>query len=142
MEFEEEYIEEYLQDDYDNFFTVYKPKVYEVTDENRKLVSTLDPKKVWTYHTTCEDTFISPGFLEFSTSSCCWKEYVWYVSELPWKNDNSSTWVRVNHVFSCPKCNPESTETGKFDLDCEVCEGQGTYRYSAEGHGTFDVKGV
>ena len=133
MDFETEYMEEDLQDSYDYFFEVYSPKAYEISDENRKWISTINPKLVWTLHTTCEDTYISPGFLEFSPSSCCWKEYTWYVSETPWKSDLSSTWVRVDHIFSCPICNQDGSDSGNFDQTCELCEGEGWYRFRAEG---------
>ena len=128
-----EYNEDDLQQDYDYFFEQYSPVEYEVNDENRELLKSIDPKFVWTAHSTCEDDFISPGFLEFSPSSCCWRECSWYVSNIQWKSDESSEWITVSHGFPCPECNPNNDEDiyeGK--PECEICYGEAFYTYYAD----------
>jgi hypothetical protein len=117
-----------MQQEYDDFMADYNFTVYEVTDENREIVKAMDPKYVWTSHTTCEDSYVSPGFLEFSPSNCCWHEEEWYVSETPWATDDSSTWIRTSHNFACTICNPDG-ELDEGAKDCAICEGIGFYQY-------------
>ena len=125
-----EFDEDDLQDIYDEFFAIYKPKTYEVNDENREYLKTVDPKLVWTAHSTCENDFISPGFLEFSPSSCCWEEHEWFVSEKPWESDDSSEWIQTSAHMPCPECNPEADEDmEESNSECGICEGMAWYTY-------------
>jgi hypothetical protein len=122
-----------LQELYDDFIEEYAPKSYEVTDENRTLLKDIDPKFVWTAHSTCENDFISPGFLEFSPSSCCWEEHEWFVSEKAWESDDSSQWVQTSMNTSCPKCNPDDDiDLDEGDPECELCYGEAHYTYYAD----------
>lgn len=125
-----EFDEDDLQDIYDEFIETYKPEHYEVTPENRELIKAMDPKFVWTAHSTCENDFISPGFLEFSPNSCCWAEHEWLVSDTPWESDDSSEWIQTSAHMPCPTCNPdadEDIEEGK--PECLTCEGDAWYTY-------------
>lgn len=122
--------EDDLQDIYDEFMEIYKPKAYEVNDDNRNYLKTVDPKFVWTAHSTCENEFISPGFHELSPSSCCWEEYEWFVSDKPWESDDSSQWIQTSAHMSCPECNPEADEDmEESNPDCKICEGMAWYTY-------------
>jgi hypothetical protein len=125
--------EDDLQDAYDEFIKAYAPKHYEVTDENREIVKAIDPKFVWTAHSTCENDFISPGFLEFSPTNCCWHEQEWLVSEKAWESDDSSEWVQTSMNTSCPECNPENDEDlEEGNPDCTICSGDAHYTYYAD----------
>ncbi len=122
-----------LQDAYDYFMKEYAPKVYEVTDENREIVKAIDPKFVWTAHSTCENDFISPGFLEFSASSCCWEAHEWLVSEKAWESDDSSEWIQTSIHAACPECNPDGDDDlDEGSADCTICYGDAHYIYYAD----------
>ncbi len=122
-----------LQDAYDYFMKEYAPKVYEVSDENREIVKAIDPKLVWTAHSTCENDFISPGFLEFSPTSCCWEAFEWLVSEKPWESDDSSEWIQTSIQTSCPECNPDDDDDlDEGNPDCTICDGEAHYTYYAD----------
>ena len=120
--------EESVQQEFDNFVEKYNFTFYEVNDENRELVSKMDPRLVWTSHTTCDQSYVAPGFLEFSPENCCWHEQEWYVSETPWESDSSTEWVQTSYMFDCPDCNPDGEET-EGDEDCTICDGNGFYTY-------------
>ena len=124
----DEFTEEELQEEYDNFIADYKPEYFEDNEDNRKLIGKLNPKLVWTSHSTCEDNYIAPGFLQFSPSNCCWHEDGWYVSEKEWESDDSTNWVRTSYNFNCPDCNPDGESDEGAD-GCEKCEGSGYYQY-------------
>ncbi|MEY4331464.1 MAG: hypothetical protein RLZZ196_202 [Bacteroidota bacterium] len=128
-----DYNEDDLQEDYDYFFEKYQPVEYDVTDDNREFLKTVDPKFVWTNHSTCTNEYLSPGFHEFSPNSCCWQEFVWYVSETPWESDDSSQWILVSDTFPCPDCNPDNDEDmSEGNPDCTICEGNAFYQYYAD----------
>lgn len=107
-----------------------KPKIYEVSAESRAIVKEVDPKFVWTSHTTCTENYLAPGFLEFSPSSCCWREQAWYVCEEPWVSDESKHWIPMSATLPCIECNKDMTrEEGEGKEDCPTCEGHATYRF-------------
>ncbi len=119
-----------LQDAYDYFIKEYEPEHYEVTPENRELIKSMDPKFVWTAHSTCENDFISPGFLEFSPNACCWAEHEWLVSEKPWESDDSSEWIQTSIHAPCPNCNPDGDEDlEEGNPECDLCFGDAHYIY-------------
>lgn len=117
-------VEDELIAEYQNFLQEYSPTIYEVSDESREIVKKIDPNLVWTYHSTCENEKLSPGFMEFSTSNCCWHEQAWYVSEKPWVSDSSSEWIEMSANLPCLECNPEG-ELDEGVEDCPTCDGIG-----------------
>ena len=117
-------VEDELIAEYKDFLAEYKPTIFEVTNENREALKKIDPNLVWTHHSTCENEMLSPGFMEFSPTNCCWHEQAWYVSEKPWHSDSSSEWIAMSANLPCIECNPEG-ELDEGVEDCPTCEGNG-----------------
>ena len=123
--FEDEMIEFYQY-----FMEKYQPEILEVTDENRAIVKGIDPKLVWTYHSTCTEDYLAPGFLEFSPTSCCWQEQAWYVCKTPWESDESRFWIPMSAILPCTECNEDlMRDEGEGAEDCKTCDGNATYRF-------------
>jgi hypothetical protein len=122
--------EDDLQEIYDDFLETYKPEHYEVTPENRELIKAMDPKFVWTAHSTCDNEFIAPGFLEFSPSSCCWAEHEWLVSDKAWESDDPSQWIQTSISLNCFLCNPgDDDDVTEGNPECTTCNGDVLYTY-------------
>lgn len=120
--------EDELLEEYELFMEEFEPTIYEVTDANRAIVKEIDPSLVWTYHSTCENEMLSPGFSEYRPDNCCWHEQAWYVSEKPWDSDESSQWIQMSASLPCPECNKDG-ESDEGSEDCPVCDGDGYYQF-------------
>ena len=118
--------EDELLEPYQEFLEKYDPTILEVSDDNRKVVELIDPKLVWTYHSTCGNEQLSPGFLEFRPDNCCWHEQAWYVSKTAWEHDNE--WIQMSDHLPCPECNKDG-ESDEGSEDCPVCDGTGYYDF-------------
>ncbi len=122
--------EDEMTEFYQYFMEKYQPEILEVTDENRAIVKGIDPKLVWTYHSTCGEEMLSPGFLEFSPTSCCWQEQAWYVCKTPWESDDSKHWIPMSATLPCTECNEDlMRDEDEGAEDCPTCDGNAMYRF-------------
>lgn len=99
----------------------------EYSEENYEKVKALDPRLVWTYHSTCENDAVSNGCSVFN--SCCWSTFSWYIGTVPWGTNSGKPedWFEqyaMSFGYPCPVCN-EDGEEENVDPDCERCEGDG-----------------
>lgn len=122
--------EDEMTEYYEYFMEKYQPEILEATEENRAIVKNIDPKLVWTYHSTCGEDYVSPGFSEFSENNCCWHEQAWYVCKTPWESDDSSKWIPMSAMLPCSECNEDlMRDEGEGKEDCQTCYGDALYTF-------------
>lgn len=86
-------------------------------------VQAMDPRLVWTNHSTCENELVTTGAAQYS--GCCWDTFGWFIGTVPWTNEHVS--VDASATISCQECNPDGLEAG--DDDCAACEGNGAIQH-------------
>lgn len=94
------------------------------TDEAWEIVKNLDPKLVWTSHSTCEDEMVTNGAHMFQ-GSCCWTTFGWWIAEKPWVgNEDTHISEKASAYMTCQTCNADGEEES-VDAECLECEGDG-----------------
>jgi hypothetical protein len=99
----------------------YAPEFIEESGENFAIVKSMDPKKVWTAHSTCDSEQLTPGAHWFN-NSCCWDTFGWHISKVSWRAENN--YIDTLWSGPCPECNSEDDNDG-VSTDCESCRGDG-----------------
>lgn len=110
--------------EYDTWFKSYsieKARWIENSEDAWEQVQKLDPRLVWTEHSTCEDNQVTPGAHNFA-GSCCWETFGWYHSEIPWQDEDE--YVRASVYLPCGECN-KGGEEDEGDPECASCDGEG-----------------
>jgi len=99
----------------------------EYSDENWEKVRSMDPRYVWTNHSTCEDEQVTNGAHVY-TGSCCWETFGWYVAGKPWSGDSETYFesYKASAYLACTICNPDGEgDEVDFDPECDYCSGEG-----------------
>ena len=95
------------------------------TDENWVIVQKIDPRLVWTAHSTCEDEMVSNG-AHLYENSCCWTTFGWHIAEKPWPGaEDEYLTVNTTLYLPCSICNPDGEDEEDYDSECLECEGEG-----------------
>ncbi len=97
----------------------------EYSEENWAKVQAMDPRYVWTNHSTCENEKITNGASIYN--GCCWETFGWYIGNVPWGDGSTEYFeqVEVTAYLPCPKCNPDGEGDGDEDCDEPDCDGSG-----------------
>lgn len=95
------------------------------TEENWTKVQKMDPRYVWTSHSTCEDEMVTNG-ARMLKGSCCWDTFGWHVGKKPWEGDIEDTYIseKASAYLSCTTCNLDG-EGEDIEPECLECEGEG-----------------
>jgi hypothetical protein len=115
---------EELQEEFDDWLKEYENVEYiEFSEEAWERVQQLNPRLVWTDHSTCGESKVTAGANWFK-NACCWDTFGWYIMANPWDGpDDAYHSVDTSAYLPCIVCNAD----GEDDLDpnCEECEGDG-----------------
>lgn len=123
-------VEDY-QEFYDDWVEEYEPIGFiDYSEENWEKIQKMNPRHVWTNHSTCEDDRISAG-ASLYRNSCCWDTFGWWICKNPWEGpDDAYLSIDASAYLPCPTCNPEG-DNDEGPTDC-ACEGDGYITWYAD----------
>jgi hypothetical protein len=99
----------------------FAPEFIEGDEENFALVTAMNKKTVWTWHSTTDQDQLTPGAHWFN--DVCYETFGWYVSKTPWTG--KGFYVDTSWTGFCLECNDDGFGAD-IDPECTTCYGEGT----------------